>query len=244
MDGALAVLRRAETEVCRPTWRRRIEVLADTLFKSIGYQTSVKKYHASGHERGAVMDFVDYPLNNRWWLEDEFAKIRKMESEGEKLGRLRVIATWENPGPGSYYDDIGHVGKCPRVIRGEGMNTDPEVFRHENASHSWWDNGMSRRRLSWQHYMRWPVGMLYEALDPQASYVVRVTGNGQCPLRADGVKLTATRFSEEIGEFKEFPVPAELISDGQLRLTWDKIDESHLNWRQHSHAAEVWLLKQ
>jgi hypothetical protein len=41
-------------------------------------QTSVKKYNASGEERGAILDFLDYPLNNRWWLSDEFAKIRKM----------------------------------------------------------------------------------------------------------------------------------------------------------------------
>ncbi len=27
-------------------------------------------------------------------------------------------------------------------------------------------------------------------------------------------------------------------------LTWDEVDEEHLNWRQHSHVAEVWLLKQ
>lgn len=243
MAAALAVLRRAEEEPCRPALRRRIEQLADELFASIGYQTSVKKHHASGTERGAVMDFVDFPLNNRWWLEDEFAKVGKMGGEAEKVARLEVIAAWENPGPGCYYDDIGHVGKCPRVIQGEGMNTDPETFRHENASHSWWDNGMSRRRLSWQHHMRWPVGMQYEALDPAGRYVVRVTGNSECPLRADGEKLTPTTYSKEIGEFKEFPVPAELTADGELRLTWDTIDESHLNWRQHSHAAEVWLLK-
>ena len=25
------------------------------------------KYHTSNYERGAVRDFVNYPMNNRWW---------------------------------------------------------------------------------------------------------------------------------------------------------------------------------
>ena len=243
MDGAMAVLRRADGTPCRPAWRRRIVELADTLFKLIQYQTSMKRFHASGLERGCVLDFLDHPLNNRWWLEDEFAKIRKMRDREEKLARLAVIATWENPGPGSFYDDVGHVGKSPRVIRGEGMNTDPEVMRHENASHAWWDGGMSRKRLSWQHHMRWPVGMMYEGLDPAARYAIRIMGQGESRLRANGVALTPTTDSRGIGAFREFPVPPDLTSSGQLRLTWDDIDESHLNWRKQSHVAEVWLLK-
>lgn len=243
MQEALVMLRRAETERCRPAWRKQIHELADTLFQSIGYQTSVKQHHASGAERGAVLDFLDHPLNDRWWLEDEFARIGKTKNQSEKLARLGLIAAWENPAPGSYYDDVGHVGKSPRVIRGERTNTDPETFRHENPSHSWWDNGRSRRRLAWQHHMRWPAGMLYEGLDPEATYTLRLTGQGQSPLRADGLKLTPTRDASQIGQFREFPVPPEATADGQLRLTWDAIDESHLNWRQYSHAAEVWLLK-
>jgi hypothetical protein len=74
-------------------------------------------------------------------------------------------------------------------------------------------------------------------------YTVRVTGQGDCRPRADGVALASTRYSKEIGEFKEFPVPAELTADGKLLLTFDTIDESHLNWRQQSHVAEVWLLR-
>lgn len=92
--------------------------------------------------------------------------------------------------------------------------------------------------------MRWPAGLLYEALDPAASYVVRLTGNSDVRPRADGMLLKPTRYSKKIGEFKEFPVPKEPTADGKLKLTFDPIDESHLNWRQHSHVAEVWLLKQ
>ena len=77
---------------------RRITELCETLYKGIGLQTSVPKYHASGAERGAVLDFLNYPLNNRWWLEDELAKVRKMGTEAEKTARLVTIAKWERPG--------------------------------------------------------------------------------------------------------------------------------------------------
>jgi len=243
IDNALAILRRAETHPCRRDWHDRIDQLATLLFKSIGLQTSVKRFHASGAERGAVMDFIDRPLNNRWWIEDEFAKIRQLTDEQARRHRLERIRTWETPGPGSFYDDIGHIGKMPHVVWGEGINTDPELVRHDTPDHAWWDDGKSRTRLSWQHYMRWPVALWYEALDPTARYVVRLTGNRDAHPRADGVPLEPTLYSQRIGEFKEFPVPAELVADGALKLTFDSIDEEHLNWRQQSNVAEVWLLK-
>jgi len=242
MDRALQVLRRADIPF-ESKQLQRIEALADSLFKSIGYQTSVKRYHASGSERGAVMDFIQHPLNNRWWLEDEFARIRGLPDEAAKIEQLRVIRTWEVPGTGSFYDDIGHVGKMPHVVWGEGINTDPEVERHDTADHAWWDNGMNRSRLSWLTCLRWPVGLRYEGLDRNARYTIRLTGRGDVRLRADGVLLTPTKYSKKIGEFKEFDVPPEKVADGQLLLTFDPIDEDHLNWRQQSNLAEAWLLK-
>ena len=78
-----------------PEWRARIGQLCADLFKSIKLQTSVPLYQASGYERGAVLDFVDHPLNNRWWLEDEFARIRQLPAEADKLKALELIRTWE-----------------------------------------------------------------------------------------------------------------------------------------------------
>jgi hypothetical protein len=238
------ILKKADTEPCRPELRARIDELSEWLFRSIGYQTSVSRYGASGAERGCVMDFVDRPLNDRWWLEDEFARVREMNSEQEKLNRLEVIRTWKTPGPGSFYDDIGHVGQSPHVVRGENTNTDPECRRHANPGHSWIADGRSRRRLAWLHAMQWPVAVDYDGLDPDADYRVRLTGQGESPLRGDGVRLPVIKRASQVGEFQEFDVPAELVADGTLSLTWDTVDESHLHWSKHSHAAEVWLLKQ
>jgi hypothetical protein len=246
MDAALAVLQRPATQPVKKEWRARIGQLCADLFKSIKLQTSVPLYQASGHERGAVLDFVDHPLNNRWWLEDEFARIRKLPAETDKLKALELIRTWEQPGPGSFYDEVGNIARSPHVIRGEGLNTDPMMERNPNPGFWFWDSGSSRRRLSWQTSADWPLGLQYHRLDPAASYRIRLTGYGQAKLRANGQLLKPTRDNKhEIGEFKEFPVPANLIKDGKLKLTFDlPTDEAQLNWRQQSRVSEVWLLKE
>lgn len=246
MAAALAKLNDAKSKPVQKEWRARIGELCADLFRSIQLQTSVPLYQASGYERGAILDFVDRPLNNRWWLEDEFVRIQKLPAEPDKLKRLAVIRTWEHPGSGSFYDEVGNIAKSPHVIRGEGINTDPMMVRNPNPGFWWWDDGASRQRLSWQTSMDWPLGLAYHQLDPKATYRVRLTGYGQAKVRANGQLLTPTQAARhEIGEFAEFPVPANVIKDGKLRLTFDPLpDEAHLNWRKQSRVSEVWLLKE
>jgi hypothetical protein len=243
MRDAQQILQRATTEPAAPELRRRIVELCAALFKSIGLQTSVKKYQASGPERGAILDYVDYPMNNRWWLEDEFAKVRAMGSEQAKVKRLEEIRAWENPGPGSFYDNLGHPAKSPHVVRGEDWHTDPLMTRNPNPGHWWWDNGFSRRRLSWQVSMDWPIAVRYEQIDPNAVYVIRITGYGEALTRINGQRVAPTLYGKGIGEIKEFPVPREAVRSGQIVVTWDQPQEAHLNWRQQSRISEIWLLK-
>jgi len=74
---------------------------------------------------------------------------------------------------------------------------------------------------------------------------VRLTGYGQAKLRANGQLLESSDAARHtIGEVKEFSVPASLLTDGKLVLTFDPLpDEADLNWRQQSRVSEVWLLK-
>jgi hypothetical protein len=242
MAAATGVLNRAVNQPMSPDLRARIVNLCDELFQSIGLQTSLEKYHAIGEERGAVLDFVDYPLNNRWWLEDEFAKIRTLGSETEKVQRLYTLATWEHPGQGSFYDDLGNIAKSPHVA--QSLNIGPQVHREPNASFWWWDQGKSRARLSWQTTM-WPRSVIYQGLDPEATYIVRSTGSGQQLLRVNGDRITPRVTNKQMGESNEFVVPAEYVKTRRLVLTWDQpTDEGHLNWRDKSRIAEVWLIKQ
>jgi hypothetical protein len=230
--AALTILNRAVTNPVSPELRTRIERLCAQLYESIGLQTSVPKYHAIGAERGAVLDFVDYPLNNRWWLEDQFKKVAALGPESAKVARLQELARWENPGPGCFYDDVGNIAKSPHVMRTE-----------EHPTFWWWDQGKSRARLSWQTTM-WPAAMVYEGVDPDAAYVVRSSGYGQARLRVNGERVAPGIEGKEIGEISEFPVPAVSVKTRRIVLTWDPpAGEEKLNWRQRSRLAEVWLIR-
>ena len=191
------------------------------------------KYKAANSQRGCILDFVDYPLNNRWWLEDEFKKIRVMDSDKEKEARLKIIANWENPAPGSYYDNISNIAQSPHV----------KSTVYDAVDFAWWDSGYSRARLSSQVYQNDPV-LEYEDLDPNGRYIIRLAGYGDALIRADGHRLQPTVYNKEEGTFKEFVVPHALVGDGELRITFDIPEESHKRWKEYSRVSDIWLIKQ
>jgi len=232
MQDALNMVDRADNEPVDSDLKQKIVDYCDALFLSIGMQTSVKKYNASGAERGAILDFLDYPLNNRWWLKDEFDKIRKLPSENEKLKRIEIIRKWENPGKGSYYDNISDLSKGPRVKTKSEDATDV----------AWWDNGMSRKRLSTQLFQNFPR-LEYPDLDPNGRYIIRIAGYGDALLRVDGERIEPTIYNKGLEEFKEFPISQKFVSDGKIEVSFDQPEESHLNWRQQSKICDIWLLK-
>jgi hypothetical protein len=243
---ALQMLQRADTHPPHPELADRIEQLCEDLFRSIGLQTSVERYQASGLERGAVLDFLRYPLNNRWWLEDELAKAGEMASEEERIARLETLARWENPGPGCFYDDIGNIAKSPRVVRQEkpaGPLLDMDHTPLPGVM--WWvdRHPLARVRQSWMTDEAWPAAIVYPAIDPRADYLVRTTGCGDCLLRVNGVRIAPTLDGRQIGEIKEFPIPRGLYRNGVITLTFDPTFEPHLNWRVQSRLTEVWLIK-
>ena len=232
MELALNKVNQADKSPIYPELRQKVVDYCEALFKSIGMQTSVPKYQASGAERGAILDFIDYPLNNRWWMEDEFKKIKKLTSEKEQFERLDIIAKWENPGPGSYYDNISDLSKGPRV-----------KTRTEDATDVLWaDNGLSRRRLSTQLFQNFPK-LEYADLDPNAMYTIRISGYGEALLRVDGERIEPTLYNKGMEEFKEFQLSPKYVKDGKLSITFDEPEESKLNWRQHSKVFDIWLLK-
>ena len=222
----------SQRELVAQDLKRKVIRYCDDLFQSIGAQTSVPEYNASGYERGAVLDFIDYPLNNRWWVEDQFTEIKELKSEEEKLARLEFIRSYENPGDGSFYDNISSAD-ARHVI----SETDDAI------DYLWENNGLSRKRLSTQLFQFSPV-LQYDELDPNTDYLIRVTGYGEALLRANGERLEPSRYDKGFEQFKEFPLPTELIEDGKLKITFDTPDEGHLNWRKQSRVTDVWILKQ
>ncbi len=212
--------------------RQKIVDYCEALYRTIGYQTSVEKYGAAGAERGCLLDFVDYPLNNRWWLADEFAKIRQMKTQEEKLARINVIRTWDDPDKGSYYDNISNISYSPHVL----------TVVDDACDVAWWDDGMSRKRLSTQLFQNFPK-LKYEDLDPNGRYVIRIAGYGDALLRVDGQRIAPILYNKELEEFKEFLIDRKYVCDGKLEISFDIPEESKLNWRERSKVCDIWLLK-
>jgi hypothetical protein len=128
-------------------------------------------------------------------------------------------------------------------MKGESWLMDPVLRKSGNPGYDFSDNGMSRKRLSWLTYMRWPISMEYTDVDTTANYTIRITGLGESLLKVNDQRVAPGKYGKKAGEIKEFAVPASLIKQGKIILTWEDINEDNMNWRLQSRVCEVWLIK-
>ena len=247
LKEAREILEKAATQPSGPDLIAKLNALGEVLFQEIGLQTSVPKYHASGSQRGAVLDFLDYPLNNRWWLEDQFDIIAKMKDRNEQLKRINIVKNWENPGDRGYYDVIGHVGRSPRVVK---LLLGGDAMRHEDdipmPTQRWMGEKRNGLRQSWHLYLNSvPSGITYNDLDTSGEYIVKLFSQRESPLVIDGVKAKLLKTGETFDKVTEhiFEVPAEASQDGRIVLTWEALDETHLNWRHQHYVTDIWVMK-
>jgi hypothetical protein len=126
MRRATAVLNRPFADPTAAAIRVRVFQIAEALFQSINYKSSVPLYRAVSQRRGANLDTLDYPLNNRVWLQAQFDQIRKHDNEADRLAALDRIVNWTDPGPGGFYDEaIPLPSPTPRL----GHERDPAFIR-------------------------------------------------------------------------------------------------------------------
>jgi len=248
-EDAEAVLALAGTAPARPDLRTRIVGLCEELFLSIGLQTSVNPpYSARSSERGCVLDFVDHPLNNRWWLETVFTGLRAVGTEDEKLEAIDAILGWEDPGPGGSYDDLGDGARQSHLVQSETWMEDPG--RVESAQEEFgWHNGdraleKGGGRLTWQDQAQTlygsPLLMRYDGLNPGAAYTLRAMYLGRfratMTLTADDQHAIHGPLAAGSLVPHEFAIPRAATADGVLELSWDLVE------KRGCQVAEVWLL--
>lgn len=241
---AADTLAQADSRRTHPDLLRKVEQLADLLFKKIQYQTSVPKYGASGYERGCMMDYLHYPLNNRWWIEDQLIAAAKLTEPSQQFEAIERIVEWENPGPRGYYEAIGHVGISQHMIKlfnaGDSMRhyTDLPMPTQRNIGPQ--RNGL---RMSFHVYHDDIPVLKYNALDPTGHYTVKLFAQRESPLEIDGKLAKRLRMGQQFDQVteQEFEVPSEALADGQLELSWAPLDQSHLNWRQKHYVTDLWI---
>jgi hypothetical protein len=248
MAQAEAVMGTSTTQRVSGDWRARVFDLAEALFKSIRMQLSVERYHAISIGRGATLDTIDVPLNNRPWLEFRFAAIRKLSSEADRLKAIDEIVNWTNPGPGGFYDELGNSSRHPHLVQGRGFAEDPD-FRDSALT------GFGYRRDSRFSWMRdaeslydAPLKMRYTDLDPTAQYKVRVVYAGDSMNRkirlvaANTIEIHPLIMKPLPIEPLEYDIPVEATKSGELTLAW--YGEPGLGGNGRGcQVAEVWLVK-
>ncbi len=259
MGFAEDVLEPARTNRLNEDWRTRILELGAALFQSIGMQLSVDKYKAIAIDRGAMLDSLDFPLNNRRWLAERFAAIRKLGSERDRLEAIHAMLEWTNPGPGGFYDDLGNSSLQPHLLTGLGFAEDPGSyesprmgFEEDLVVDEPDENPGVARRISWIDHAESlydaPVRLHYSGLDPNAEYRVRMLYAGDSPRKK--IRLMANEQIEihpyipKPWPFKplEFEVPQSATRSGELTLSW--FTEPGLGGNGRGcQISEVWLLK-
>ncbi len=228
-------------------WRARVFQLADALFDSIKMQTSVPKYKAIGVDRGATLDTVDVPLNNRVWLKERFAALRNLSVESERLAGIDAIVDWTNPGPGGFYDDLGKLHFQPHLVVGPGFSKDPAFLESSHTGFA----GFSALRTSWRDHaesmLDSPLRMHYDGLDPNARYTLRVVYGGDSPQRkircvaGDNVEVHPL-IQKKPNAPMDFDIPQAATKSGQLDLAWYR--EAGLGGNGRGcQVSEIWILK-
>jgi hypothetical protein len=233
-----------------PEWRLRVYTLAEALFQSIRQQLSVEKYRAIAVGRGATLDSLETPLNNRGWLLARFDEIAALRNEDERLAALDRVVRWTDPGPGGYYDDLGNPAQQSHLVRGLPYEEDPQRFKSTMTGFGYRPDW----RLSWmthaESFWETPLQMRYTNLDPGSRYRIRVVYAGDVFSMSTMIKLTANDKYEVHPPIRkespirpvEFDIPVEATRGGELTLTFSAPPGMGSAGRGNQ-IAEVWLMR-
>lgn len=232
IQKARQILNKAKTEKILPELAAKINTLADLLFEHIGAQLTVTRHHASAWDRGAFVECLDIPLNDRRYI---LAKLNEAEKRpnAERLAAIKSIVCRTDPGPGGFYDDFGSKASWNRLENHDNYKNDPGFFKTPLLSflmpppHDKDDTlnvPLAWRRNVYTLYQT-PLFINYDGLDPNADYIIRTVYGKYHPvhitLRAgeDGdVLIHDEIFVNEPFVTAENPLPKAAYKDGKLRL--------------------------
>jgi len=257
IETAESILNQTWNTPVAQDYKKRCWEIADYLFEAIGSQTSVKKHQAQSG-RGDFMDYIDAPLSNVVWLLAQFEKIQQQQDEQARLALIEQLLNRENPGPGGFYDNLGQSLDTPRLAKYPAWEDDPGGLRSAQVG---FGSGLKGQEwvytvpaagfggrampLAWMHQIttlyETPLTVIYEDLDPHASYVLRAAYTGRFQSK---IRLTADDKFQIHGfiqtgttPINEFAIPNEATADGRLKLTWTCGEGE-----RGTQVAELWLI--
>lgn len=170
------------------------------------------------------------------WMIQEFKEILSSESKVNISDEVKKILSYEDPGPGGYYDDLGNFEKQPHLMKDSRVlfavnlkNVDPKVRLSQNT-HAWASDGL-------------PIVLVYDNIDTEAEYTLKVTyladewGIGTLQKLYANDSLIHDELELPFFEPKQytFSIPKDVYANGTLTLKFVS------NGR--TSVSEVWLLK-
>lgn len=265
-SGAVKALRNAES-LLEKAWEERILPdhqqkcydLADSLFKSIGAQLTMKK-HGAMSGRGNFVDLINMPLNDAPYLLDQFKRIEKLTSEAEMLREIDQLLHRTDPGPGGFYDHFGDPESWYRVVPALSWEEDPGSLQSPRigfgvglVGEEWVDEIQAtgfKGQVTPRAWMKQaktlydqPLQIRYDNLDPDATYRIRISYTGRFRSRMrmttdDGQTIHDFIQTGEQPTF-EFNVPKAATADGKVIFEWTCGEGE-----RGSQVTEIWLMKQ
>lgn len=231
---ARAALVCAKEKSHKPELAQKINRLADELFDLIGAQLTVSRHKAASFDRGAFVEALEIPLNDRRYILSQLEKASKLPTsdEAEKYIRENILERTA-PFEGGFYDNFGTAESFKRLENYDNYFNDPGFFKtpligyimptpHDEDD---WRNVP----LSWRHGVsilyQETLFVNYEGLDPNAAYTIACV---YAPYKPIHVRLHAgeegqVKIHDEVFVEKEFvPVkydlPPAAYAKGTLRL--------------------------
>ncbi len=253
---ALAIVDQAAAEARQGELRARVYALAEALFQSIHVQLSVPRYGAQAVRRGASLDGLEYPLNDRLWLHERCAEIDRLATEPERLRAVEAVLQRTDPGPGGRYDNLGDAAQQPHLVAGAGFSGDPSFldsalrgfsipYPADAVPYAWLSHAES--------IGHGPLQLRYEALDPAAAWRVVVVYGGERRwggvhprVRMDAVGAGGAAYEVHGWIAKPHPrrplsfdLPAGAAADGSVTLRVYHEDSGGPG--RGAQVSEIWL---
>ena len=210
----------------------RIGELGEALFQSIRMQLAVERYQGETVSRAANLDTLDTPVSDTMWILRHIIDIRHIADPLDQIAAVRSLLSRADPGPGSYYDELGNPANRPHLVIGIGGTKDPDFRTSALTGFRYPDTLQDRAPIAWKCWAESlfdaPLTMHYSDLDRRRAYRLRVVHPGDSPPMK--LRLVANG-THEIHPFlmrawppdpQEFAIPQEATSNGELTLAWTR----------------------
>ena len=253
---ATDILLLAKSKSLFPQYKKKCYDLADSLYKSIGAQLTIKK-HGAMAGRGNFIDMIDTPLNDSPWLLDQLDKIKNMSDEKVRLEKIHELLHRTDPGPGGFYDNFGDPESWYRVVSKLSWEQDPGSLQSPRVGFGLGvDNCVDIIKakgtpeqfapMAWLKQVKTlyeqPLEIIYNELDPNATYKMRISYTGRFRSR---MKLT-TDDGQVIHDFLqtgsqpvyEFDIPRSVHADGKVTFIWNCSEGE-----RGAQVSEIWLIR-